>query len=451
MELRSEIGEVATVTHWSAEQIIALAPDGQVAKAARSLARPGKWQNLGCDEQVCWGEYQGSGKIPYRTAVILEGPTFKCSCPSRKRPCKHSVGFLLLLQAEPHVLQKADPPEWVRKWLTGRAAQASKKARKRTESVADPKAQARRAVRREKRVRQGVDVFASWLEDLLRRGLGSLQSEPSSFWETQAARLVDAQAPGLARRVRGMASIPASGDGWHERLLGRLARLHLLLEAFQRIDDLPLDLQEEVRIQIGWTQDQDALRQRHGERDHWLVLGRRATEEGRLRVQRTWLWGVERRQSALILDFAPPGQPLESGLIPGTDLDAELVFWPGSFPLRALVKTRHTTCPMETLPGYPDLVAALAAYGAALTRNPWLDRLVMPVENIVPIRQGDGWAVRDAQDHLLPLTVSSDEGWRLLALSGGHPVALVAEWDGETLAPLSLWVEGELVPIGGAQ
>ncbi len=143
-------------TRWKTEQIIALAPDGQVRKAARSLARSGKWQNLGGDGQVCWGEYQGSGKNPYRTAVILQGPVFKCSCPSRKRPCKHSVGFLLLLQAEPHNLQKAEPPEWVHKWLTGRAAQASKKARKRTEPVSDPKAQARRAARREKRVHQGL-------------------------------------------------------------------------------------------------------------------------------------------------------------------------------------------------------------------------------------------------------------------------------------------------------
>jgi hypothetical protein len=357
--------------------------------------------------------------------------------------------LLLLSQAEPRALEEAEPPEWVGEWLVGRAAQAIKKARQQSEAVADPKAQARRVARRLKRVRQGVEVLSLWTEDLVHRGLGSLQSESPSFWEAQAARLVDAQAPGLARQVREMGTIPASGDGWIDRLLGHLARLYLLLEAFRRLDDLPTDLQEEVRSQVGWTQDQDALSQQNGDRDHWLVVGRREAEEDRLRVQHTWLWGMDSKKGALVLNFAPLGRPFESGLIPGADLDAELVFWPSSFPLRALVKVRHATGPIKALPGHPDLDSALIAFGAALARNPWLQHFLMVLEDIVPLRRGNGWAVRDRLDHLLPLTILVEDGWRLLALSGGHPITLVAEWDGEYLNPLSVWIGGELILIGG--
>jgi hypothetical protein len=435
---------------WTAEQISALAPDEQVARAARSLARPGQWQNLGCDAQACWGECQGSGKTPYQVTVALEEPSFKCSCPSRKRPCKHAMGLLLLAQAEPHVLKATAQPEWVHTWLTDQSAQAAKKAQRQTEAVTDPKAQAGRAAQREKRVSQGVETLSLWLEDLLRRGLGSVQGEPPGFWETQAARLVDAQAPGLARRVRAMATIPASGEGWPDRLLRQVASLYLLLEAFSRLEDLPPDVQAEVRAQVGWTQEQDDLRRQPGARDRWLVLSLSTTEEERLRVQRTWLWGVERQQAALLLDFAPLGRPLESSLVPGSSLDAELVFWPGSFPLRALVKERHATHQIEALPGYPDLRAALAAYGAALARAPWLERFLMPVERVIPLRQGAGWAIRDEQDGWLPLTIAPTEGWRLLALSGGQPITLVAEWDGASLAPLSVWTGETLLPLGGA-
>ncbi len=437
--------------HWTTDQAIALAPDSQVAKAARSLARPGKWQNLGRDEQAYWGECQGSGKNPYRAAVLLEGPAFKCSCPSRKRPCKHSVGLLLLTLIEPNLLREAEPPEWVRKWLAGRAAQAGRKARKRSEPVADPKAQARRAARRMKRVRQGADTLSRWLEDLFRRGLGSLQNEPLSFWETQAARLVDAQAPGLARRVRELATIPASGDGWHDRMLGKLAHLYLLLEAFQRLENLPTDLQEEIRSQVGWTQDQDTLAQQPGERDRWLVVGQRVTQEDRLRVQRTWLWGMRSKQAALVLDFAPLHQSLKSNLTLGADLDAELVFWPSSLPLRALIKTRHATQAIEALSGYPDLLTASTAYSAALSQNPWLEQILIPVENVIPVQTDGDWIICDEQDYSLPLTISPNDGWRLLALSGGHPITLVAEWDGEHLDPLSVWTGRELIPVGGAR
>ncbi len=436
--------------HWTAEQIIALAPDEQVAKAARALARPGKWQNLGCDAQACWGECQGSGQTPYQVAAAVEELSLKCSCPSRKRPCKHAVGLLLLAQAEPHVLKGTSQPEWVHTWLTGQAAQVAKKAHQPTEAVMDPKAQARRATQREKRMHQGVDTLTLWLEDLLRRGLGSLQGEPPGFWETQAARLVDAQAPGLAHRVRKMATIPASGDGWPDRLLRQVAGLYLLLEAFSRLDDLPPDVQEEVRALLGQTQDQDDLRRQPGARDRWLVLSLSAVEEDRLRVQRTWLWGMERQQAALILDFAPLGRPLESSLVPGSSLDAELVFWPGSFPLRALVKERYATYQIEELPGYPDLRAALTEYSAALAHTPWLERFLMPIEHVIPLRQGTGWVICDEQGGLLPLTITPTEGWRLLALSGGQPITLVAVWDGANLDPLSVWTGDALIPIGDA-
>ena len=65
-------------------------------------------------------------------------------------------------------------------------------------------------------------------------------------------------------------------------------------------------------------------------------------------------------------------------------------------------------------------------------------------------RPGAGWAIGDEQGDRLPLTTTSTAGWRLLALSGGHPLTLVAEWDGASLAPLSVWTGDALIPFGGA-
>ena len=63
----------------------------------------------------------------------------------------------------------------------------------------------------------------------------------------QAARLIDAQAPGVARLLQQMAFLPHSGDKWQERLLERLSRLHLLLESYKRIETLPVGLQANGR------------------------------------------------------------------------------------------------------------------------------------------------------------------------------------------------------------
>jgi hypothetical protein len=37
--------------------------------------------------------------------------------------------------------------------------------------------------------------------------------------------------------------------------------------------------------------------------------------------------------------------------------------------------------------------------------------------------------------------------WTLMALSGGHPVQIFGEWNGSTLMPLSLGVQGRWIPL----
>ena len=57
-------------------------------------------------------------------------------------------------------------------------------------------------------------------------------------FDTMAARMVDAQAPGIAGMLR---SIPAefASVGWPSRVLEQLGALHLLIQAHRRLDDLP--------------------------------------------------------------------------------------------------------------------------------------------------------------------------------------------------------------------
>src|SRR5437660_1496499 len=207
--------------------------------------------------------------------------------------------------------------------------------------------------------------------------------------------------------------------------------LFLLLEGFGRLETLPPDVQADIRGRIGWSLSQEELLAEPGVHDHWWVIGQRVEEEERLRVQRTWLWGRDSGRAALILQFAHSSQPLDVSLLPGTEVDADLVFYPGAYPLRALVKTRHASpAPLASMPGYDTAAAASAAYAAALARDPWLEALPLPLQAVVPLRHNGGWAARDAEGQWLPLSSRFARGWHLAALSGGHPLALFGEWDG---------------------
>src|SRR5688500_17244567 len=97
---------------YSAEQVTALAPDPASVKAGRGLTNPAKWPTLGCNGEAAWGECKGSGEKPYQTQVDFTGPGFKCSCPSRKFPCKHGLGLRFMAVDKPGSLKEGDPPDW---------------------------------------------------------------------------------------------------------------------------------------------------------------------------------------------------------------------------------------------------------------------------------------------------------------------------------------------------
>jgi hypothetical protein len=428
---------------WTAEQILALAPDAAVAKDGKSLAAPRKWTNTGRDAQAVWGEIKGSAKTPYQAQIDLTGPAFKCSCPSHKRPCKHTLALFLLFEAQPESFGRTPPPDWVASYLEGRAKRAQKAKEKKV--VTDADAQAGRAAGRQAKVEAGLAELELWLRDLVRQGLARLPEQPQKFWKTQSARMIDAQAPGVARLINELSGVPASGEGWQERMLERMSRLYLLVESFKRFDSLSPETQADVRAAIGWTLSKSDAAGEPGVNDRWAVMGRQVTVEEGLRTQQLWLWGQATNRAAVVLDFAPSGQPFETNLLPGTRLDSEVVFFPGAYPLRAFVRESVVPASLDGLSGYPSVDPAVRAYALALASNPWIEAFPLSIQNVIPAQSITGWMVRDPAGHALSISRHFDHPWTLMAMSGGHPLSVFGLWDGEALLPLSAWTEGRFV------
>ncbi|WP_222717975.1 hypothetical protein, partial [Enterococcus faecium] len=114
-----------------------------------------------------------------------------------------------------------DTDEWAADWITGRDNRSEKKEAKRADAIAgvvDPKAvaaAAKRAAKREDHVLAGIEHLQLWMKDLVRHGLTQAESRTNAQWNELAARLVDAQAPGLAQIIRDMSTLVGSGAGWH--------------------------------------------------------------------------------------------------------------------------------------------------------------------------------------------------------------------------------------------
>lgn len=439
---------MSTIT---SEQVLALAPDTSSAAAGKKLAQTRHWKNLGRSAQGLWGECQGSAL--YQVRVDLANLGVKCSCPSRKLPCKHGLGLLLLSASDAKALPEGEPPEWMASWLAKRGAPKEGAAPK--ESAKSPEeaaaAAAKRAEKRQKLVTSGLESLDLWLNDLVRNGIGQLESQPNSFWESQAARMVDAQAPGVAGRLRRMAGIAGATPDWPEKLLSDMGRLALLTHAYGQIESFAPALREDVRQLVGWTIPQEEVDAR-GDRvsDRWTIIGQWIDDEERVSVQRTWLVGAQTRRVALVMQFSAAGQPYPEIYLPGAQFTGELRFWPGAYPLRARVADRagEATVVSERLPGSETVEEHLLMYAQALARQPWLDRIGCVLRDVAPLRGADDrWWIMDSQGATLPL--AGADHWRLLAISGGHPIDLLGEWNGEAakLLPLGMIADDVFTPL----
>ncbi len=454
MALRA--GEVAIHMVLGADQIERLAPDAASLAAGRKLAAARHWTSLGSDEHALWGICQGSAN--YLVKFDLADQGYHCSCPSRKFPCKHVLALLLLAVQDPAAAPKRDKPEWVVEWLAKRRARDEKKSARQEASSSpadvDPQALAKAAAGRKRReaqpderVSEGLERLDLWLHDLVRNGLADLELRGSAMFAEQAKRLVDAQAPGLANRVAMWSEFPRSGPDWHERLLAELGRTHLLIRAWRRVDELSAPIADELRQHLGWNVTQDRL-DAEGESvdDSWIIAGQVEEQEDRLRSQRTWLVGRRSGRVAMVLQFAPPNQNFTESLVVGLEQAATLRLYPGTAMVRARIAVRHggpfpVTAPV---PGDARLASWFDRFADRLAAHPWLERHAGVLTDIRLARDSaprprHPWWIVDTGGDRLPLRRLPR---RLAALTGGHPFDLAAEWDGVSLLPIGLFVDG---------
>ncbi|MGZ8244225.1 SWIM zinc finger family protein [Methylomagnum sp.] len=426
--------------NFTSEQVLKLAPDASSAKAGQGLAAVRHWQECGRNEQALWGLCQGSGKNPYQVRVALPELASSCTCPSRKFPCKHALGLLLLAAAES--VATADPPAFVAEWLAKREAKAEKVAAK-IQAPANPEAAARTAKKREARIGEGLRDFKAWLEDLVGAGFAHASAREPSFWDTRARRLVDAQAPGLARAVGELASVAIreKEGAWPERLLRGLAPLYLAADAFERADSLPPAHRADLLRAVGVPQKQEDVDLANAVEDDWLCIGQSSEDLERVLAHRTWLFGQGSGRHALILNFTQAGQKPDLPALLGASETMRLAFFPGGVAQRALVIARNSQPRNDApAPSGSAIAAELDRHATARAADPWFSLSALLVRARLA-RNGNDWWLVDADGGGLPVLSGDMLLWSWFVASGGGPAVFSGEWDGEKFRPLHAWME----------
>ena len=433
------------------------------------------WSAAGHDDDAVWGRYLTSSAEPYEVAVDLRGPAFRCTCPSRKLPCKHQLG-LLLLHAHDQV-----PPAGAGCRSSPRGCACA--------TVAGGRRRRGRAVGRHPRRQRGgtgVGGRAGWpghataaahrpaarAADASIGSSGCVRGSPSSTggsaiasgagwprrsWRTRRRGTVSRR----GSSTRSAAASPtASGEsrrrsvrhsGWHEDVLEELAVLHGLAVAAQRTSSLPEALADGVQAATGLTVARDdvlagvpstATVDGDGGEPH-----ARGPHHGAAHVAVR----ARGRSSLHVGDVARVRHVRQRGRVraarrPRRRGRRVLV------PRRGAAARDRRTDPPRTDPRIRATASARRSRraspraGWAIAAEPWLERYPMCVE-VAPAPVGDGrWVVTDATRVAAPRA-------RLLAHRragrglGGAPVTIVGEWSLEGFLPITVWHAGGALDV----
>lgn len=171
------------------QQIIAIAPNPAAASNGKKLSKGGSFVKLyrSADDTFFMGECKGSGKNPYITSadyIDPAKPVFRCSCPSRQFPCKHSLGLMYEMMADKTFEPCEIPEDIVRK----RSKIAAKNAPEKPAEELTPeeaaklekkKAAAARTAKKAKSAKlqkqlESLDLVEKAVSELLTSGLGNM-------------------------------------------------------------------------------------------------------------------------------------------------------------------------------------------------------------------------------------------------------------------------------------
>lgn len=225
------------------EQIISsLAPNPAAVSNGKKISQTGGFVKLmqSADGTFFWGECSGSGKSNYVTSadyIDANAPVFRCTCPSRQFPCKHSIGLLYEMMSGKE-FYICDVPEDILAKRNKKQAQSEKAAKSTAaeeKGSKTPKVNKAARTKKLKKQLEGLSLTSKLVSDLLAVGLGAMGGTALDTYKQLAKQLGDYYLPGpqylLNKLIAEVEEFQKDGlDAHYERAMQILIRLNALVK-----------------------------------------------------------------------------------------------------------------------------------------------------------------------------------------------------------------------------
>jgi len=187
------------------EQLISsVAPNATAVSNGKKISTKGGFVKLyrSADDTFYMGQCKGSGKSDYITSVDFideNSPIFRCSCPSRQFPCKHSLALLFEMAAKKTFEECEIPQDILDKRKKKEAKEAKAQAKEAEgsaatdESVKKASAKKSKAAKTKKIKKQleGLKLTEDMINNLLQIGLATIGGNSTKTYTDLAKQLGD--------------------------------------------------------------------------------------------------------------------------------------------------------------------------------------------------------------------------------------------------------------------
>ena len=189
---------------FSEQQIGALAPNANALSNGRKISSGGGFVSRmrSEDDTFYMGECKGSGKSNYVVSADFvedDKPVFRCSCPSRQFPCKHSLALMFEMAAQKDFPVGDIPKDILEKREKKQAREAKKTDQSEAKKpVSEKSSRAGKAARTKKIKKQleGLGLMKQMTDQLMNTGLSSMGSVSLKNYRDLAKQLGDYYLPG---------------------------------------------------------------------------------------------------------------------------------------------------------------------------------------------------------------------------------------------------------------
>lgn len=300
---------------FSEQQIAAFAPNANAVGNGRKISAGGGFVSRmrSKDDSFYMGECKGSGKSNYVVSADFadeEHPVFRCSCPSRQFPCKHSLALMFEMAAGKDFAVGEIPADILDKREKKQAREAKKAdpaGEKKPASEKSVRAGKAAKAKKIKKQLEGLRLMKQLTDQLMNTGLSSMGSVSLKNYRDLAKQLGDYYLPGpqnyLNRLVLEMEAYQKDSDKRHYHqaveVLKRLralekkaaAYLNEKLEAdrpeadddilyeqlggiwkLEQLGDLGLMKEQARLLQLSFQVDYDAARKEYIDLGYWVDL-----------------------------------------------------------------------------------------------------------------------------------------------------------------------------------